>query len=246
MIHRLFPEPTGPLDEVQLEACYEWTATDGLRANFVASLDGVIELGGRSDPLGAPVDQAVFMILRSLCDAILVGSGTVRAEHYGRVKLRPDRRERRAARQQSPLPALAVLSDSADLDPSSHLFDTTGEEPSAPLVLTSDAAPAERIKALRASAEVIVAGERRVDAAAAVAALQERGYHRILCEGGPRVLGRLLAAGLVDELCLTLAPTLAGPGHLNLAGWEPHQPYELRLHELYEGDGLLLARYRAA
>lgn len=246
MIHRLFPEPTGPLDDVQLEACYQWPVTDGLRANFVASLDGIIELDGQSGPLAAPADQAVFMTLRSLCDAILVGSGTVRAEHYGRVRLRADRRQRRTARNQSPLPALAVISDSADLDPNSHLFDATGDEPSAPIVITSEAAPAERVEALQASAEVVVAGERRVDAGAAAAALEERGYHRILCEGGRRVFGRLLAASLVDELCLSLAPTLAGPGHLQLAGCDPHPPYQLHLHELYEGDGLVMARYRAS
>jgi len=240
----VFPDPRGPLDDVELEACYAWPETGGLRANFVTSLDGIVELGGRSGALGTPADQAVFMTLRSLCDAILVGSGTVRAEHYGRVGLRPDRRERRAARNQPPLPALAVLSDSADLDPSSDLFDATAGEPPR-IVLTSDGAPAERIKALRASAEVVVAGGGRVDPAAAVAALEERGYRRILCEGGPRVFGRLIAAGLVRELCLSLSPTLAGPGHLTLAGSEPHPAYPLRLHELYEGDGLLLARYHA-
>jgi riboflavin biosynthesis pyrimidine reductase len=246
VIRRLYPEPSGSLDEVELEACYAWPGTCRLRANFIASLDGIIELDGRSGALGTPADHAVFMTLRSLSDVILVGSGTVRAENYGPVALRADRQERRAARNQPSLPALAVVSDSADLDPQAKLFAAPRAEGSPLIVLTTDAAPARQVEGLRSSAEVVVAGDKRVDPVLALEALRERGYGRVLCEGGPGLFGRLLDARLVDELCLSLAPTLAGPGHLSLVGRDPHPPYRLQLHELYEGDGLLLARYASA
>ena len=49
-----------------------------------------------------------------------------------------------------------------------------------------------------------------MDLAAAIAALADRGHRRILAEGGPRLLGQLAAAGLLDELCLTVSPVLTG------------------------------------
>src|SRR5205823_5681053 len=59
-------------------------------------------------------------------------------------------------------------------------------------------------------ADVIIAGARDVDLAAALGALAERGYARVLAEGGPTLNGQLVAAGLLDELCLTVSPLLTG------------------------------------
>ena len=115
------------------------------------------------------------------------------------------------------------------------------------IVLTTQAAPAERRAAAARTAEVIVAGEATVDVMAALEALGERGYPRVLTEGGPHLLAQIAAEGLLDELCLTLSPLLAGPGAdrivtggLPLPGGGP-EPFTLR-HAL-EADGFLLCRY---
>jgi riboflavin biosynthesis pyrimidine reductase len=76
-----------------------------------------------------------------------------------------------------------------------------------------------------------------------VSDLRRRGRTRILCEGGPALTGTLLHDGLVDELCLTLSPLLAGFGHRRISdGWGV-DPLSLRLLTLIESDGMLLARY---
>ncbi len=69
-----------------------------------------------------------------------------------------------------------------------------------------------------------------------------RGWTRLLTEGGPSWLWTLVAHGLLDELCLTLAPTLVGGDHPRpLAG--PDVAVDLDLHALLEQDGTLLGRW---
>lgn len=100
-----------------------------------------------------------------------------------------------------------MVSGSLDLDFSWPLF----VSPLVPtLVLTSAGAPSDRIAAARqAGAEVVIAGEgSRVDPVRAVRELAERGFKRLLTEGGPRMLGQFVAAGVLDELCLTVSPML--------------------------------------
>lgn len=217
-----------------------------VRVNFVASADGAVSVGGVSGGLSAPGDAEVFGLLRELADVVLAGSGTVRAEGYRGARTNEDLRARRRARGQAPVPPVAVVTGSADLDPASALFTDTAV---APLVLTSGAAPARhRDRLASAGAEVaVVTADGAVDAAAVVDALAQRGLHRVLCEGGPTLLGSLLAAGLVDELCLSLAPQLAGPGAGRIVeGPVVEGARDLRLAGvLAHGDGLML-RYRTA
>ncbi len=77
-------------------------------------------------------------------------------------------------------------------------------------MITSESAPADRRAKIARRADVIIGGEHKVTAAAAVSALAGRGYREILAEGGPHLLGQLAAAGLIDELCVTISPVLAG------------------------------------
>jgi riboflavin biosynthesis pyrimidine reductase len=166
-------------------------------------------------------------VLRAQADVVLVAAGTVRAEHYG----------------PSPVP-VAGISRSCRLDWDSPFF--TAITP--PFVITVAEAPALERKKAADLAEVIIAGERDVDLAFALGALAEQGFARVLAEGGPSLNGQLTAAGLVDELCLTLSPLLvggqakrilAGPdlGLLGAGqGW--------RLRSLCEQDGFLFLRYR--
>jgi riboflavin biosynthesis pyrimidine reductase len=237
------------LDAVDIEEAYA-VGTPTLRTNLVLSLDGVVAVDGVSAALGGPADAEVFATLRALADVVVVAAGTARAEHYGPAWLGADRRRRRVARGQPELPVVAVVSSDADLDPASRLFtEQRDDQPPSPrpLVLTTERASAERVEALREVADVVRLGADQVDLAALRAHLVDRGLGRVLCEGGPGLLTQLLVAGLVDDLCLTYSPLLAGPGQRTLAGDPDGAPYQppvrVRLTQVLEGDGLLLTRY---
>jgi riboflavin biosynthesis pyrimidine reductase len=207
------------------------TGRPWLAVNMIATADGATAINGVSGPIGGPADKAVFAALRAAVDIVLVAAGTARAEDYGPARARPDG---------SPGPRLAVVTRSGSLDPAARLFSA-----GAPLVLTCGRCPSERHQALSAVAEVVVAGDDDVDPAAALAALADRGAKAVLCEGGPSLNGQLVAAGLVDEWCLTLAPLLgSGTSSRPAVGPDPAAgPATMRLAHLLEADGMLFARY---
>ena len=93
-------------------------------------------------------------------------------------------------------------------------------------------------------ADVVVAGGDRVDLGEALAALAASGVEVVLCEGGPMLDGQLVAAGLIDEACVTIAPVLAaGDASRIMHGPTPDHPERLRLERVLEQDGTLLLRY---
>lgn len=228
-MQQLYP-PGAAANAVDLEGAYAYPPLDDgatwLRANMVTSLDGAAQgPDGRSATVSSPPDRVVLSLLRRLADVIVAGAGTVRAEHYGPVD-RP----------------IAVVSRSLALDPADPLFSAATHRT---IVLTCAAAPADRLAALGAVADVVVAGETELDVPAAVAALAERGLTRILCEGGPHLLASIVAAGALDELCYTLTPSMVGgradrlletPSDL-VSGWS--------LGHLIEDGGTLLMRWVA-
>ncbi|MEU1664449.1 pyrimidine reductase family protein [Streptomyces sparsogenes] len=215
-----------------------------LRANMVSSLDGAAHHDGRSQPLSSAADMRIFGVLRGLADAVVVGAETVRQEGYRPARAREPFAARRAAEGRPPVPAIAVISASLDLDFSLPLF----TEPLVPtVVLTGAQAPAERLEAARAAgAEVLLAGEgTRVDPARVVAALAERGLTRLLTEGGPKLLGQFAAAGVLDELCLSLAPLVtAGDAARIINGPGLVEPERFTLASVLEDAGFLFTRYR--
>jgi riboflavin biosynthesis pyrimidine reductase len=85
--------------------------------------------------------------------------------------------------------------------------------------------------------------EGRVDLPALLRAQREQGVRALLCEGGPRLHGSLQAAGLVDELFLTIAPKLAGAGAPTILEGALAETVGLELAWLLEQDGELFARY---
>lgn len=240
----LLPEPAGSVD---LYAWYgrDWLETGGVRANFIASVDGAISASGLSRGLQTEGDNRVFAALRDLADVILVGAGTARAEGYAAVtatERRLDVRRRYGLPDQLPI---AVVSGSLGLDASSALF--TGALPGArTIVVTTAASPADRRVALADVADVVVCGEREIDVAGLRAELYARGLTRVLCEGGPALFSHLVQHGGCDELCLTVSPLLVGPGPGRIvAGPEfGDHPRGLTLDGLLEEDGALFARYR--
>jgi riboflavin-specific deaminase-like protein len=197
-------------------------------ANMVASVDGRAAVHGRTSALSGAADRAVFKLLRTLADVVLVGAGTVRAERYGPVR-------------EGHRPPVAVISRSLDLDWDSDLFRDVARPTE---VLTCEAADPARLAVARKVAEVIMSGDKQVDLARALAELGDRGHRVVLCEGGPHLLGQLVAADLVDELCFTLTPLLAGGVEPTLIVAPPFDPPRaLRLTSVIEDDGALLLRY---
>ncbi|MFF0412536.1 pyrimidine reductase family protein [Kitasatospora sp. NPDC004745] len=212
-----------------------------LRANMVAGLDGGAKLAGLSEGLSGDADKRIFGVLRALADVVLVGAETVRAEGYGPARVGAGFAAARAAAGQAPVPAIAVVSRSLALDLTAPLF--TGPLVRTVVVTTADS-PAERRRAVAEVADLVVAGEGSVDPRAAVAALAERGWTRLLTEGGPRLLGQLAAADLLDELCLSVAPLLTGgdaPRIIHDA--EMPDVRRMRLVSLIEQKGFLFTRY---
>jgi riboflavin biosynthesis pyrimidine reductase len=211
-----------------------------VRVNMIASADGGTALGGTSGSLGGPADRLVFTTLRSFADVILVGAGTMRAERYGPARLDPEHREQRVARGQSPVPPIAVISQAVHFDWSSPFF--TMADPK-PLVVT--AATSKGRVPPDAPADVVLAGSERVDIGTALEELVSRGYQKVLVEGGPTINGDLAARDAIDELCLTVAPTLVGGTSSRIVhGTDDDPVLRFQVATIVTADGYLFLRYR--
>ena len=214
---------------------------DGIRVNMIASLDGATAFAGLTGPLSDSCDQSLLLCLRGYADVVLVGAGTVRAERYGPVRFTSAQRaERRARCGTVALPPIAVVTRSGRLPAS--LF---AEPDQRPLVITTAEAARHR-SYLGRRADLLIAGDTEVDVEDAIDRLRARGYRRILCEGGPILLDELIAADLVDEMCLTISPTLAGskPAHHPGAPAIRAQPRRMELCHALTVDDYLYLRYR--
>jgi riboflavin-specific deaminase-like protein len=177
-------------------------------ANFVASADGHAAFRGRSRWLSDDGDRELFHGLREHVDAILVGTGTLRSERYGRLVRDPDRRQRRAASGLAPEPLACIFSRSGDVPTGIPLF----ADPESRIVVftaggldTSGLAAQVEVVSLDPGELTLTTMMRRLRAAYDVRTL--------LCEGGPTLFGALLQEDLVDELFLSLAPKLTGGGN---------------------------------
>lgn len=210
-----------------------------LRANMVTSVDGAATVSGLSGGLGGAADRRIFLLLRGLADVVIVGAQTVRAEGYGPVRPGPGWAELRGDRAE--VPPLAIVSRGLDLNLDAPIF--TQADPKT-IILTCADSPEDRRNAAAGRADVIIAGTGSVDFAVAFRELQARGYRRMLCEGGPRVLAQIAASGLLDELCLTISPTLvAGGGKRALDGTAFPRPQRMRLAGSLADDDFLFLRY---
>ncbi|AWB87044.1 pyrimidine reductase family protein [Mycetocola zhujimingii] len=233
----------GDLSDDEILALYAVRdrAASWLRVNFVSSVDGAATSAGLSAGLGSAADHRVFDLLRRLSDVVVVAAGTVRAEGYGPMRLPPDAAAWRVANGLSEHPVFAIVSASLRLDPSSRIFT---DAPVRPVLVTVEDAPVERVEALSAVADVLVAGRLRVDTARMLALLAARGLRQVHCEGGPHLLGDLIGDDAVDELCLTISPVLEGAGASRIAaGVAGHVQRALELVHVLSADGNLLLRY---
>jgi riboflavin biosynthesis pyrimidine reductase len=227
------PPPGAELDREALRALYACPSRPWLRVNFVSTLDGAATGGdGFSGSINTDADFVVFQLLRELADVVVVGAGTVR--HEGYVPLRDE---------DPAAPPLAVVSHTARLPEKLRASD-----PGAVLLVTRGGAdPAVLDDAREALGEqhVVLAGDERVDLVAARKALEDRGMHQILSEGGPTLLGTMLSAGVVDELDLTWSPTVVGGDHTRIVAGAP---VDLALEPvaLVEQGGSVMGRWRVS
>jgi riboflavin biosynthesis pyrimidine reductase len=217
--------------------------------NMVSTADGRATLDGRSGALSDRGDRALFHALRSAVDAVLVGAGTARAEHYGRIVPDAAHRAERQRRGLSEEPLACIVSGRLELsqkevpllgEPAAHVVILTAAQ----ACLPASAARVDYIRAARDGA---------LDLAGALAELGERfGVGSVLCEGGPHLAWQLLAQGLLDEMFLSLSPKLAGgedttgEGLRILAGAELEPPAELELLAVLRSDSHLFLRYGVA
>jgi riboflavin-specific deaminase-like protein len=243
-MRQLLPKLLDDVDPDEIYAADERVGPTGrpwVMTNMVATVDGAASIEGVSGGIGGPADAAVFGALRAVPDVILVGAGTVRAEGYGPARTTAERQRRREARGQEPYPHIAVVTGQLDLDLNSSLFT---DSPNRPMVVTTSRSSSERRDEVARVADVVVAGDEHVDLARALSTLAGLGVKVVLCEGGPNLNGQLVAAGLLDEVCVTIAPLLAGSDASRIMhGPTPTQPEHLRLTRILEQDGTLLLRY---
>lgn len=240
----LVPGDTGlplgsDLDVHGLALAYDAPAT-WFRCNMVTTLDGAANgTDGRSGSINTDADHVVFDLLRALSDAVVVGAGTVRAEGYPSLDVAPELRDERRARGLPDALPLVVVTGSGDVPPT-----VRGCEPGAVLLCTSESSPGlDQARAELGAAHVLVCGADEVDLRELVAQLHQRGWTRLLTEGGPHLTGSLLGAGLLDELCFTISPLAVGGRHPRTIG-PSATPIDLDLALLVEQDGTLMGRWR--
>ena len=230
--------PPGPAVEVDafLAALRPWErAPEGrplVLVNMVSTVDGAVTIGGKSGPIGGDGDHAMFHGLRTIVDAVVVGTGTLRAERYGRLVRKPERRAARAALGLDEDPLAVLITKSGDIPWDAPLF----EAPEQRVLIAGPASP----PSVAAQVELIDA----FGPGAVMRALTAFGVRAVLCEGGPTLNRALLDDGVLDELFLTLSPKLAGEGDaLRILAGEG-APVDLRLESVLHHDGELYLRYR--
>jgi riboflavin biosynthesis pyrimidine reductase len=235
--------PAGePVDAAALLPLYAVPAGQQLiRMLFVASLDGAVEVDGSSAGLGGAVDKQVIGILRAAADGVLVGAGTLRRENYRAVRPLAARRAWRTSAGLAEYPRLVVVSGTLGLDPAQAAF---ASAPVRPVVITAGSADHRRRAAVEEVADVLVHGAERIDLAAALSQLRaEYGLNHLLCEGGPTLFGALHAAGLVDEVCLTISPVLAGAGAGRIIAGAAGPLTQMTLRHAVAAGSFLFLRY---
>ncbi len=209
--------------------------------NMVATADGRATVAGRAGPIGNRADRELFHQLRTRTDAVMVGAGTARMEHYRRVVRDPALRAQRERDGLSPDPLACIVTGRLHL-PLEAVPLLQDPDSTVALLTASDGAihgAAARLHYLRAVGDVLHLRTMLVE-------LRSRlGVRSILCEGGPMLNAALLAEGLVDELFLSLAPKLTGgPAPLTIVeGQALPELVDMELVWLLESDGHLFLRY---
>ena len=235
----------GLLDTARLDEAYPWPRdAQWLRVVMVRTLDGAVAgPDGLSGSISSATDRLVLAEIRRLCDVQLIGASTVRAEPYGPVLPRADAQEERAALGLAPAPRVVVVSASLDLPWDAPLLARSAERP---LVVTVAGQRGPARVAAEQTADIVELPGPGIDSAALLARLADLGLRRVVCEGGPGLVASLLDGGVVDEVNLSLSPTMVDSAAGGTAGGGvvgSLRSFALR-HALSDGE-FLFTRYTA-
>lgn len=224
-----------------LAEVYTWPEGWWLRAMMVQTLDGAFfGPDGKSRSISSDRDREVLVEARRLADVVLVGAQTIRSERYRPMVAKPEWQQDRAAAGRRPAPVVAIVSASLDLPWEEPLF---GESTFTPLVFTDGTATPERIEQ---AAAVEAVGRVEIITSTALPLtvpelLRERGFTRVVCEGGPRLLRDLFP--VIDEIDLTLAPMLVGQGQSDAERHATPNPVEWQLRTVWGHQGFVFTQY---
>ena len=211
-----------------------------VRANFISSIDGAATHEGRTRGLNNADDKKVFDMLRMMCDVLLVGAGTVRTEGYGELRLEDSAVAWRLEHGLAAQPTLAVVSGRRGLTPE---MPALAQAPTRAIVFTNGESSLEQRQRLSRTADVLVCGKSAVDPHAMLAALARRALFQVLCEGGPHLLGTLIEADCIDELCLTLSPVVENGDAGRITAGAALTPRPMRLRHAITAGDMLMLRY---
>lgn len=205
--------------------------------NMVSSLDGGTAISGRSSSLGDHDDREIFDAIRTIPDVILVGAGTVKAEDYRPVSLDEARRQRRVEMGKTAVPTLAIVTGRLSVDPEARVFSNPDYKP---LIITGTRADPTRLMMLGDAADVAI-----LDELSPEGILHHLGAAGVvLLEGGPSLNGDFAKAELIDEINLTIAPSvLSGDSRRIISGEGLDPPTEMRVDRVLHGDEALFVRY---
>ncbi len=208
---------------------------------MVSSLNGAVVVDGKSKPLSSPEDRKVCHALRAMADVVLVGAGTMREENYGPVRFSEEVRQQRLSLGLSEHAPVAVVTHEGKFDWSTPFFQDANMQP----IILTDGHGAKNASEGSEYAGIVSCGPTRVDLAQAVKELESRGLKRILCEGGPSLNTDLLLAGVVDELCLTIAPILAGSSTKTIFdGLDVDDPEKMEYSHIFRDGGDIFLRVK--
>jgi 2,5-diamino-6-(ribosylamino)-4(3H)-pyrimidinone 5'-phosphate reductase len=217
--------------------------------NAAMTVDGKIDTAARQ---GAQIstrdDWERVDRLRAASDAIVVGGRTLMAEDPRLSVKSPGLRAERVRQGKPEAPLKVGVVSRLELPRSSRfLHEGNGQV----MVLATQRTPAQHVAMLRdEGAEVVILGEDRVDLAAGLRLLHERGVRRLMLEGGGTLIGEFFRLRLVDELHLYIGPLIFGgataPTLADGAGMEPGLPARLKLQDIsVEPEGGVIVRYQA-
>ncbi|HRV60420.1 MAG: dihydrofolate reductase family protein [Solirubrobacterales bacterium] len=239
-MRRLFPDP-GPTDlDAELDSYLPIENPPDHRprvaVNMVTTLDGRAAQGGNTKQLGSKTDTEHLLALRTRFDAVMIGGGTMRAERYGRIISRPENRKRREEEGLSADALAVIVSGDLDLPFDAPLFtDGSGRV----LIFTrKDEAPQTETPV------DLITVEGLIDTSDVLTHLRvEENVRAVLCEGGPRLFGQLVAGDLIDDFFLTTTPVMTGGDAPHILEGNLPDRVDFRLESLLEADGDLFARY---
>jgi len=205
--------------------------------NMISTLDGATAIDGRSSSIGGPDDSKMFKAIRAVPDVILVGAGTVTAEDYRPVVLDEERRSARSDKAMSEAPTLAIVSGRLSIDPDARVF---GDPDHKTLIITSTEANPSKLALIGDAADVAILPSLDPETI-----LNHLGAARIvLVEGGPSLNGQFVAAGLVDEVNLTIASKIgSGDSRRIIHGLAAEPPLDMTIDRVLQGEEELFLRY---